>query len=92
MEGNQTMSDLTPHSRDDLVELPSDCEPPPTLLRPSPAFAHADGCLSNVSAPLCECKRLHRGQLRARLEASVRLLQGDGRVVDLAAERRKRGA
>jgi hypothetical protein len=84
------MSDLTPHSRDDLVELPSDCEPQPTLLRPSPAFAHAEGCLSNVSAPLCDCKRLHRGQLRARLEASVRMESGEGNVVDMAAERRRR--
>jgi hypothetical protein len=25
------MSDLTSHTRDDLVELPSDCEPAPTV-------------------------------------------------------------
>jgi hypothetical protein len=81
------MSDLTPHSRDDLVELPSDCEPPhgdPHLATDCPECENGRRC----SPALCTRRQaLHRGQLRARLEASVRLLQGDGRVVDLAAER-----
>jgi hypothetical protein len=59
----------------------------PHLLSHCPECGHGSIC----SPALCTRRQaLHRGQLRARLEASVRLLQGDGRVVDLAAERRRR--
>jgi hypothetical protein len=80
------MSDLTSHTRDDLVELPCDTEPP-SVMQPSPAFRHADGCLSTVSAPLCECKR---PSLTARLHASVAMLDGASNVVDIAHARSAR--
>jgi hypothetical protein len=77
------------HRRDDLDFLPCDTEPSVAvfdehLRTECPECENGRRC----SPALCTRRQaLHRGQLRARLEASVRLLQGDGRIVDLAAER-----
>jgi hypothetical protein len=79
------MSDLTSHTRDDLVELPSDCEPPhrdPHLATECPECRHGLRC----SPALCNRRR----ELHARLHASVRMLDGDATVVDLASVRARR--
>jgi hypothetical protein len=81
-----TESGISPNE----CQLPCDTEPPsddPHLATDCPECGHGTIC----SPALCTRRQaLQRGQLRARLEASVRLLQGDGRVVDLAEFRRGR--
>jgi hypothetical protein len=90
------MSDLTSHTRDDLVELPSDCEPPaniavfdPHLAEPCPECGHGAKC----SPALCSRRRMMH--LKQRLDASLRLISRpephtSGVLVELAEERAKR--
>jgi hypothetical protein len=71
------MIDLTSHTRDDIVELPSDCEMP----------RHACGC----TPYLCPVCRPRRSLLRAQLEVSLQRMH-TAEVISLAharAERRR---
>jgi hypothetical protein len=72
------MSDIMNHGRSDLVELPCDTEP-----------AYVSPYLQRPVRTLEQARR----DLHARLLQSVRALDGDTRVVDMAqarAERRRR--
>ena len=64
------MSDLTPHSRSDLVELPSDCEPEPT-------------CSPYLNRPL---RKLHEALLDVGLRRNLNLRQTVELVTPPAAD------
>jgi hypothetical protein len=71
------MSDLAPHARDDLVELPCDCEP-----------VHVCGC-SPFVCPVCNPRRSLAAALRsvsAKRDLPLRYFDAD--VVVLAEYRK----
>jgi hypothetical protein len=77
-----------------VPEMPADCPQPadlsvfdPHLLSHCPECGHGTLC----SPALCSRRiALRREQLHARLAQSVRLLDGDATVVDLASVRARR--
>jgi hypothetical protein len=72
--------------RDDLVELPCDTEQHICL----PLYRAADG-LPTLCWCGADCRDVRLHDLRARLQESVRILDGRSNVTCLAAERAKRG-
>jgi len=67
------MSDILPHSRSDLVELPCDVEP----------LRHDCGC----TPYLCPTCNPRRSLLRAQLEVSLQRLQPSAEIISLAQMR-----
>jgi hypothetical protein len=98
------MSDLTSHSRDDLVELPCDTEGnqlpvaragsegTPAGCKPVPSDPHlateCPECRHGLRCSPALCNR--RRELHARLAESVRMLNGASNVIELSHARSAR--